>query len=32
MDFTFAHFADFNFAHSEIEKKVCVNLGKITKW
>ena len=32
MDFTFAHFANFNFAHFEIEKKVFVNLGKIAKW
>ena len=32
MDFTLAHFANFNFAHFEIEKKVYANLGKITKW
>ena len=31
MDFTFAYFANFNFAHFEIEKNVCVHLGKITK-
>ena len=32
MDFNFAHFANFSFAHFKVEKKVWVNLGKITKW
>ena len=32
MDFNLTYFANFNFAHFEIEKKFWVNLGKITKW
>ena len=32
MNITLAYFANFNFAHFEIEKKICANLGKITKW
>ena len=32
MDFNFARFAHFSFARFKVEKKVWVNLGKITKW
>ena len=32
MDFDFAHFAHFNFAHFEIEENFGLILGKIRKW
>ena len=32
MDYNFAYFANFHFAHFEIEKSFGIDLGKITKW